>query len=302
MADNSLGTLNSALILQTALKLVFTQRPLLSAISKNLDSMGALQNQTVITRLKSVPAAVDATDPAPAFDTTDVPVTLNKSRKVHARFTAAQLNSTNRNLIQEAAEPLARSMANDIIDSVAALWTTTNFTNETVSNAPDYTTLVELRQKFIERGVHGTRYLAVNPATYSALLEDPRANRFYKSFLPPGTDPIEDGELNQVAGFARIFEYPAIPSAAHMTGFAFTDEATVLAVRPPMDPREAFPAGSVPFPGTFEIITDEVTGLSVAAVEWIEPDSLAVNVAMRYIYGVAKGNTAAGQRLVYQAN
>jgi hypothetical protein len=300
--SNQLGTLNSALILQEALRLVFTQRPLLSAITKNMDTMGALQNQTVITRLKTVPPAVNADDAAPDFITTDVPVVLNKSRKVHARFTAAQLNSTNRNLLQEAAEPLARSMANDIIDSVAALWTTANFTNETVSNAPDYSTMLELRKAITSRGVHGTRYMAVNPATYEALLLDPRANRFYKSFLPPGTDPIENGELNQVAGFAQIFEYPAIPSDNHMTGFAFTDEATVLAIRPPLDPREAFPNGQVPFPGTFEIVTDPVTGLSVAAVEYIEADTLACNVQMRYIYGVAKGNTDAGQRLVYQAN
>lgn len=298
--SNSLGTLNSALILQTALSLVFTKRPLLSAISKDLDPMGAKQGQTVITRLKSVPSVVNSTDPLPAFNTSDVPVTLSYSKRVGASFTSAQLNSTARDLIQELAEPIAIAMANSIVDSVAALWTTSNFGYETVDGQPSYNTLVELRKALIDRGIHGKRYLSVNAATYAALLEDPlitRPNRF----MAMGTDIIQTGEIAGVAGFENIFEYPAIPTANYLTGFCCTPEAVVLCSRAPQDPREAF-GGNIPFPGNFDIITDPTTGMSAAAVEWINPDTLDVNVYLKWIYGVAVGNSAAGQRLVYQAN
>jgi len=300
--SNQLGTLNSALILQEALSLVYTIRPELRSITLDLDPMGALQNQTVITRLKSIPTVVNATDSIPDVTTTDVPVTLSYDKKVGATFTAAQLNSTNRNLIREQAEPIARAMANYMVDAVAALWTTANFTNETVQATPDYTTMVDLRKALVSRGIHGERYAAVSSDVYALLLEDPRMNRFYKSFLAPGTDPIEQGELIQTAGFARIFEYPAIPTANNMIGFAGTKESVILASRPPLDPREAFGAGGVPFPGNFEIITDEVTGMSAAAVEYIDPSTLACTVYLKWIFGVAKGNTAAGQRLVSSAN
>lgn len=297
---NSLGTLNSALILQEALSLVFTKRPLLSAISKDLEPMGARQGQTVLTRLKSVPSVVNDTEELPSFNTTDVPVTLSYSKRVGATFTSAQLNSTARNLIQELAEPIAVAMANSIVDSVAALWTTGNFANETVDNAPNYNSLVNLRAALIGRGIHGNRYLSVNSATYAALLEDPlitRPNRF----MAMGQDIIQTGEIAGVAGFENVFEYPAIPSSSHLTGFACTPEAVVLASRPPQDPREAF-GGNIPFPGNFEIISDPTTGFSAAAVEYINPLTLDVTVYLKWIYGVAVGNAAAGQRLVYQAN
>jgi hypothetical protein len=298
--SNSLGTLNSALILQTALSLVFTKRPLLQAISKDLEPMGAKQGQTVLTRLKSVPSVVNDTEELPSFTTTDVPVTLSYSKRVGATFTSAQLNSTSRNLIEELAEPIAIAMANSIVDSVGALWTTSNFANETVDNAPSYATLVNLRKAFIDRGIHGNRYLSVNPATYAAFLEDPlitRPNRY----MAQGTDIIQTSEIAGVAGFSNIFEYPAISSANHMTGFACTPEAVVLASRAPQDPREAF-GGNIPFPGNFEVLSDPLTGFSAAAVEFIDPLTLNVTVYLKWIYGVAVGNAAAGQRLVYQAN
>ena len=295
--SNTLGTLNSALILQTALSLVFTKRPLLQAISKDLSPMGAKQNQTILTRLKSIPAVVNDDQTLPSFTTSDVPVTLDHVKRVGATFTSAELNSTSRNLIEELAEPIAIAMANSIVDSVAALWTSGNFSNYTLDATPGYNTLVELRKAFIDRGINGNRYLSVNAATYAALLEDPlitRPNRF----MSVGTDIIQTSEIAGVAGFSNIFEYPATPTTNYMTGFACTPEAVVLASRAPQDPREAF-GGNIPFPGNFEVLTDPMTGFSAAAVEFINPLTLDVTVYLKWIYGVAVGNDAAGQRLVY---
>jgi hypothetical protein len=298
---NTLGTLSGSLILQEALSLVFKKFPVLNSISKDLAPLGALQNQTVITRLKSIPSVVDGNADLPDFATTDVPVTLSYSKKIGASFTADQYNSTNRDLIQELAEPIAIGMAQQIVGSVAALWTTSNFANETVNASPDYTTLVACRQALTERGIHGTRHAIVTPGVYSLLLEDPRCNRFYKSFLPPGEDPVLSGELSQISGFSTIQEYPDLPLANHLIGVALTPEAVVLASRAPMNPQEAF-GSEVPFAGTFDIITDPNTGFSAAAVQYIDPKTLSVNVYMKWIYGVAVGNNLALQRIVSSSN
>ena len=259
--------------------------------------MGAKQNQTILTRLKSIPAVVNDDQTLPSFTTSDVPVTLDHVKRVGATFTSAELNSTSRNLIEELAEPIAVAMANSIVDSVAALWTSGNFSNYTLDATPGYNTLIELRKAFIDRGINGNRYLSVNAATYAALLEDPlitRPNRF----MSVGTDIIQTSEIAGVAGFSNIFEYPATPTTNYMTGFACTPEAVVLASRAPQDPREAF-GGNIPFPGNFEVLTDPMTGFSAAAVEFINPLTLDVTVYLKWIYGVAVGNDAAGQRLVY---
>jgi len=294
--SNVLGTLSSSLILQEALSLMWTKRPILGAISKDLSPMGAKQNQTVLTRLKTIPAVVNDLATLPDFTTTDVSVTLNQVKRVGATFTSSELNSTSRNLIQELAEPIAIAMANSIVDSIAALWTASNFTNATTDATPGFDTLLTMRKGFIDRGVWGNRYLIVNPASYLSLLSDPlitRPNRY----MMQGQDIIQTGEMAGVAGFENTFEYPQLPTTSNMIGFACTPEAVVLASRPPQDPREAF-GGSVPFPGNFEIITDPKTGFSAAAVEYIDPLTLAVTVYLKWIYGVAVGNASAGQRLV----
>lgn len=291
--SNTLGTLSSALIIQEALSLVFTKRPLLKKISKDLAPQGALLNQQVISRIHTVPSVGNFGSGITSKVDTDVPVTLNKFKQVGYSFTAAELNATDRNLVQESAEPIAVAMANDIIDSVAALYLGSNFSNYTLDATPSYTTLVNMRKALIGRGNHGDRFAVVNPDVYALLLEDPLCNRFYKVM---GNDPIVDGELAQVAGFSNIFEYPSLPTTDHLTGFAGTMDSVVFAGRVPKDPREALP--NAPLNGNIEIITDPISGLSVMAVEQIDVATLSATVYLAYIYGVAVGNPVAGQRLV----
>jgi len=289
--SNTLGTLSSSLILQEALSLVFTKRPMLSMISKDLAPQNAKLNQQIITRVHSIPAVGNFPNGIQNKVDTDVPVTLDQFKHVGYEFTATELNSTDRNLVREAAEPLAVAMANQLVDSVAALWQSA--TNYVLDATPDYETLVKLRKHFIDNGVQGDRWLAVNAATYASLLQDPLCNRYYKS---GGNDPIAEGELAGVAGFSRIFEYPATPTANDMIGFAGTKESVILASRIPRDPREVLP--NAPANGNIEVITDPTTGFSVLAVESIDVNTLSAKVFMTWIYGVATGRNVAGCRLV----
>lgn len=290
---NSLGTLSSSLILQEALSLIFTQRPELRLISKDLQPANAKLNQTVISRIYSVPSVGDFPNGIANKSDTDVSVTLNRFKQVGYEFTATELNSTDRNLIREAAQPLAVAMANSIVDSIAALYTSANFTNATTDATPGYDTLVNVRKALVGRGVQGPRWGLVNPDTYASLLQDPLCNRQYKD---NGADPIADGLLPNIAGFTYLFEYPALPTTGNMTGFFGTAESVILATRVPTDPREVLPMA--PATANAEVITDPSTGFSVLAVEKVDYDNLSAKVYMAWIYGVAVGNAVTGQRLI----
>src|SRR5438445_6689625 len=129
---NVVGTLASSVIVQKALDLVFTKRPMLNSISLDLSAEQVKFNQSVYSRIFSVPAvnnfgtgAVDRAD-------TDVPVLISNFKEVHAAFTPQEYSGTDRNLSEESAEPIAVAIANHLVDAVAALWIAANFTNSTI--------------------------------------------------------------------------------------------------------------------------------------------------------------------------
>lgn len=298
-ADNVLGTLSAALIIQRALELVFTKRPILNLISRDLSAEPVKYNQQVISRIHSIPPVENFGTAASDRADVDVPVTINQFKQVRHKFTIQELSATDRNLVDESAEPMAVAIANHMVDAVAALWTLTNFENETVEAVADsdYETMVALRKALVGRGAPETRFAVVSDAVYAELITDARLINANQN---PGQSTIQDGVLSNVAGFRNIFEYPALPDDDSMIGFAGTPDSVVIASRVPKDPREVLPSAG--FPGNLGVITEPKTGLSVMVVEHIDPDDLSANVKLVWMYGVAKGNVNNGQRLVHTTN
>lgn len=296
---NTLGTLSSGVILTRALELVFTKRPILNRISLDLSDESAKLGSTVKSRIHSVPAVGDFPSAATAKTDTDVPVTISNAKQIRHTFTNAELSSTDRDLVAESAQPLAVAIANHMVDALAALWVPANFTNETVEAVvdSDYETLTVLRQALTGRGAPDERFAAVSGPVYKELLNDPLCNRAQKQ---GGADPIADGRLMNIAGFAEIFEYPGIPATSNLIGFAGSKDSAVLATRLPADPSKVLPNATVP--GSIGVITEPKTGLSVMVAEWIDMAALSADIMVVWQYGVAKGNANNGQRLVHTAN
>ncbi len=301
---NALGTLSSALIVQRALSLVFTKRPILKRFSLDLSGEGVLFNQQVITRVKTVPAVTNFSQVATDVVTTDIPVTIDQFKQALVSFTPQQLAATDRNLIDEQAEPMAVAVANYLVDDVANLFSDVNFpdtlnpsgkTVTTVANT-GYSTLVALRKALIKRGAPEgfKKFCLVNADVYEKLLNDPLCNRQAK-VVETGNDPITTGELLGVAGFEAISEYPALPGTNNMVAAAGTPDAIVLAARVPKDPRSVLPGVNVPF--NLSVVTDPGSGLSVMVQEWIGTD-LTANVRLCWMHGRAAGNTNNLQRQV----
>jgi hypothetical protein len=292
---NALGTLATGLVIQRALDLVFTKRPILNSLTLDLSDESVAFNQTITSRIYGIPAvnnfgtgSVDRAD-------TDVPVTISNFKEVHAGFTPQEYSGTNRNLTEESAEPIAVAIANHLVDAIAALWIAANFANSTiVASGWTYTnTLLVVRQALQTRGVpESNRFFAVSAAVYASLLGDSLVVAALNN--PNNGGAISTGKLPEAAGFG-IAEYPGIPNTGNMVGFAATKDSTVLAARVPKDPRELLP--NAPFPGNLGVVTHARTGLSVMVNEWVDPATLKANVRLLIMYGVAKGNGTNGQIL-----
>lgn len=299
---NSLGTLTSSLIIQRALELVFTKRPVLNSISLGLQDLdGEVRatklGQSVITRIKSIPTvSTFATATPNDITTTDVSVTLNTEKQVYAKFTRAETQGTARNLIDDAAEPIAVALSNAFIDAIAGLWLIGNFTTTAITVASGWTyanTLLAMRNAFAVRGVpDANRFFAMLPSVYGALLADTTVVAALNN--PSNGDAIRTGKLPQVASFG-LDEYAALPTTANKVGFAGTPDSTVFALRPHQDPTTI---SGIPFSGNFGIVTEPRTGLSVDVTEWIDQQTLDINIRIGWMYGIAVGNANNGQLLI----
>jgi len=216
--SNTLGTLAGTLVIQRALELTYTKFPALAMISmgfRDLDGRVSQMNlnQVATSRLRSIPTVADFGAAAAGVTSTDVNVTLSGHKQVFHSFTAAEISSTDRNLVDEAAEPMAIAIAQHILASVSALWTSRNFTGTPVTVASGWTyanTLVALRKALSAAGVtEGRRFGVLNADVYSKLLEDTTIVAALNN--PSNGDAIREGRLPRVAGLA-LDEYVSLPS------------------------------------------------------------------------------------------
>lgn len=312
---NSLGTLSSALIVQEALNLVFTKRPILNNISLGLRDLdgsvdSAKKGQAVITRLRTVPSAGNFGDAASARADTDVSVTLSNFKQILYSFTAAEISSTDRNLIRESADPIAVALGNYFVDSIAALWTIAKFPTRTGADAVangatvtktikaagwDYTHLVNVRGTLNRAGVPDAgRFYVGNSNVYESMLTDLRIVAALNN--PDNKGAIATGKLPNVSGMG-LDEFPALPTTGNLVGFAGTPDSTAFAVRPPRDPAELLPGAQ--FPGNSGYITEPRSGLTVRVDEWIGTD-LTANIRLSWLDGADVGNPNNGQLIVSQ--
>lgn len=312
---NTLGTLATATIVQEALDLVFTIRPILNNISTGFtDKDGspiASFNQAVITRTLALPTVQNAGAAASNRADADVSVTLNQFKQLRYDFTAQEYSGTNRDLVREAAMPMATALANFMVDQIAALWTFGNFPIRTGADAVannatntktvkaagwDYTHLVDVRATLNKAGVpQYKRFYVGNSDVYGSMLTDLRIVGYINN--QGNQDAIRTGKLPNVANF-DLAEYPSVPTTGNLVGFAGAPDSTVYAARVPKDPREVIPG--LPIPGNIGIVTEPRTGLSVMVVEYVDLGTLTVTTKLLWMYGTAVGNANNGQLIVTQ--
>jgi hypothetical protein len=128
--------------------------------------------------------------------------------------------------------------------------------------------------------------MVVNSGHYGALAKD-------ITIVGNNTNPdgrIASGRLPNVHGF-DVQEFSALPAnAENLVGVALVPEAVGIVTALPEAP-------TIQEGGRMTVVTDENTGLSILLRQWYNWDKGIENRSLTLMYGVAKGNTAAAQRI-----
>lgn len=230
---NTLGiTQAERIVVKRALGILNTNRPLLSDISTDFSEVPVRLNQIVNSRIRTIPAVGNFGDAAVDVTYTEVPVTLNQLKQVHITFPHTDYMPSERDLIDEQAEPMAIAVSNHIVDAFAGIWVAANFTNSTIQlNGWNYgNTFIPIRNALAGRGVQGKKFLAVNSSVFGALLQDSTLIGFAQNQANGGM--ITDGVIRTTLGM-DVYEYPAIPATGNMVGFAGSPESGVITIRTP---------------------------------------------------------------------
>lgn len=292
----SLGTLAGTLVTQHVLELLKFTFPILSSISTNLSGEASKLNQTIEVRTVTVPATTDYVPGTGWADsdavTVDVPTTMNKQKGVQIGLESDVISSTVRNLFAEFGEAQAYALTKAMVDDLYALFLVANFANYTPSALVDFgrSALIDVGVALDLRGVHEgiARFALLNAYYFGAVKKDSaivQLGAFSKNEI------IVNGVLPDVEGF-RTIKAANLPTTANLVGFAGAKSSLCIAARPDADYTNALPGASY---GNSMVVTDPDSGLSVHQVQFVDHFKAKAFQRISFIYGVAKGQTNAGQ-------
>jgi hypothetical protein len=309
---NALGTLSGTIVIQRALELTFLNFPQLSLFSRGFKELDgkvaqARLDQQVVSRIL-VPSTVSTFGTAASdFNTTDVSGKLRNFRQVYHAFSPGEVNASERNLIDEAALPMATGMAIAITNSVARQVSRANFNTTTngqaghiaVASGWGYTnTTNALRTALNKRGVPnlGNRFLVANADVDGSLLNDPLIVAAINN--PANQLAIQRGQLPEITSGLRYGSFDGLTGADNnLLGFAGTPDALMYIARAPMTPDEVFSEAAARAPFVYGIVTEPKTGFSVMVQQWIGTD-LQVHTRLAWLDGLSVGNPNNLVRLV----
>jgi DnaJ-domain-containing protein 1 len=296
-AANNLGTLAGTLVVQRSLDLLRTEYPILQRISTDFSDQSVNYGQTVVSRIRAIPAAADY-NPATGYATqdavaTDVPVTIDRHKAVQIKFTANELAGTSRRLFDEWTEPIHAGLAEAIMGTVYGLITAANYPHATSKALADFGrgTVIDMALALNTRRVSKlNRTLLLNPQYYAKLAADQTIVQLAAYQQP---DVITEYRLPRVSGF-EPFEAVDLPGAGNLVGAGFAPDAIVFASRLPNDYTQVVPGANY---GLVQTVVNPDTGLSVMVTQYIDHALGAAFIRVALMWGVAVGQAASLQRL-----
>lgn len=301
-ATNTLGTLAADLVAQRALDLLVLQFPMLRAISTDFSAEAVKYGKKLTTRIVSIPTVgtYHTTNGYVSQDTTttDVDVTLDQHKFVQHEFGANELSGTTRNLFGEQAPAMAYALGKDLVDALYALVTAANYANSTTITAANFDRagVIKLAKALTGRGVPNiNRHLLLNPDYYAALHED-AAIVSLAAYQQAAV--ITEGAMPPVHKF-QVYEAVNLPTTGNLGGFALFPSAWAMMVRLPSEYVTALPG--VTGGGIVNTITEPNTGLSIQQVLFVDHKLGKAYSRLAWMFGVAKAQTDAGQRLISAA-
>lgn len=297
-----MSTLAVPLLLSTTLGAFKKKVPLLDMISLDARNDELKKDQVTYAHIRSLPTAGDYG--ANGFFSNvndsqdllvDVPVTLDQFK--HVTLNLTYLKTLSDQKIDMAMEDAAYVLGKTVVDSAltkAALAANLSYTETVAVASTTKETLGLIRQKMNTNGAGPIRYGLVNSPVATELDSDPliTSGDYY------GQRSQAQGylEWSNLAGFTKIMEYTDLPTTANMTGLFF--DPRCIAVRTAV-PQNAFAlAASLGIPSIASATTqqDPETGITLLAIQHMQPGKLDLFLTLALLYGSAAGkqNGSAG--------
>jgi hypothetical protein len=305
VTDANLGTIAGTLVTQRTLELLKFIFPPLSRFTTDFSDQPATFNQTVMTRIVTIPTVITYSTATGWADstaaTTDVPVVLNNHKGIPITFNENLLASTMRALFNEFAEASAYALGKALVDALYANLTDANFTNNTVfaSTAFNRASVIDIGVALTNRGVPlglNNRTLLLWPAAFGNLEKDASMVQFATNVPRP---EIMTTGITPQSGFAisieafDIYAAPNMPSNnANLIGFAGSKSALCITTRTPNDYTTVLPGASF---GNVQMVTDPDINITVMQVQYVNHTLGTATSRIALMYGTAPGQTAAGQ-------
>lgn len=296
LANNSLGTLTSTVVALRCLDLLKLKFPILGRISTDYSSEAVNLNQTVTSRLITVPS-VGTYNTSTGYSTqdatsTDVSVVINQHKHVQIALNAEEAAGTSRNIFSEQAGAMAYAMAKNLVDALYALFVIATYTNAitvATNSITRITSPLAIAAALNSRGVRDDlRTLLLNQAAFTKLSED---STIMNLAANQRADLITEYALPKVHGLQPI-EAVNLPSTGNMTGFALAPDAAMIATRLPSDYTKILPGSAH---GAVSVVTNPDVGISMMKVDYIDHTLGRAISRLAWMYGVAAGNPASAQ-------
>jgi hypothetical protein len=290
-------TLSVSELLADTLDAFKVQLAPLLAMSTDFSSVTGVLNQTIIAKIRQLPALATY-DPVTGYKNgatasssllVDVPVILDQHKHVPVQMTHITQLASTINLYKDAVNDLAYVLGKGVLDYALSKVVAANFTHSKVEAAVDvnHDTLGAVRSLMNANGAGIRRYGIVNSAFAESLDADVRiASADYYGQQTGGNPYIH---LKNVSGFSEIWEYPALPATENLSGIFFDPRAFAIATRLPESSVEYAKQIGIPQVVATETVTDPDTGLSLLGIKWQDAPTLDSYCTVALIYGVSAG-------------
>lgn len=208
-------------------------------------------------------------------------ITLDKYIGVPVQFTDTEMSFSDVRLLDMFVKPAITALFENVMATQLALVTVASFASNNVIASGDFTAANVARISRIQTANKvplGNRHLIIPPTYAETLKKDSSVQAAY-AYGPGNT--IRTGQIPEVYGY-QVHEWNGtIPTTNNLAAIAFAPQALLLAVRPPVLPRNWY--------GEVRNITDPSTGLTIQFRDYY--DGTQQRTEWCFIYGCQIGNS-----------
>ncbi len=230
-------------------------------------------NALTVANFASAKTAIDS-------NTVSRTITLDKYIGVPVQFTDTEMSFSDVKLLDMFVKPAINALFENVMATELALVTIANFSSNNVIAAADFTAANVARVSRIQTALKVPtmpRHIICNPNYAEVLKKDSSVQAAY-AYGPGNT--IRTGVIPQVYGYDVHEWNGTIPTTNNLAAIAFAPQALLLAVRPPVLPRNWY--------GEVRNITDPATGLTIQFRDYY--DGTQQRTEWCFIYGCQIGN------------